>query len=72
MFSHSKDEYESHRRPISPLAANFATEAKGDFAIGHQRGARWGPGKFPAGDILHMEQRQDPLLPPAVRHGFFS
>lgn len=55
----------------NPLAANFAAEAKEDFAIGHQRKARQGPGKFPAGDILHMEQRQDPLHPPAIRHGFF-
>lgn len=29
------------------------------------------PGKFPAGDILHMEQRRDSLLPPAIRHAFF-
>lgn len=67
MFSHSKDELEFHRSPINPLAANVVTEAKRDFAIRHQRAA----GKFPAGDILHMEQRQDPLLPPAIRHCFF-
>lgn len=70
-FFHSKDEFESHRRSINPLAANVVTEAKGDFAIRHQRGARWSPGKFPAGDILHMEQRQDSLLLAAIRHDFF-
>lgn len=70
-FFHSKDEFASHRRSINPLAANAVTEAKGDFAIGHQRGARWSPGKLPAGDILHMKQRQDSLLPPAIRHSLF-
>lgn len=70
-FFHSKDEFESHRRSINLLAANVVTEAKEDFAIRHKRRARWSSGKFPAGDILHMEQKQDLLLPPAIRQDFF-
>lgn len=46
--------------------------SQGGFCYRTSEQARWSPGKFPAGDILHMEQRQDSLLPPAIRHGFFA